>query len=169
MTATDYQMQPLDLSCPERKHDGYPPEDLSSRRRRPSTSPPPLAAINLGTHSRIRIRADLTSSRDTNLGSDSYHTRRRTGDYEDDHDSSVSVEDKPTDLRRIIRDEFNRPIGNPRKRFLSKYLHNDLSIEDVTVDEGVENDRPIHPGKKRNAQKSTYIFYNCGNITRLYI
>ena len=155
MTATDFQMQPLDLSCPERKDHGYPPEDLSARRRRPSTSPPPLTAINPGIHSRIRIRADLTSSRETNFSSDTYHMRRRTGDYEEDHDSSVSVEDKPTDLRRIIRDEFNRPIGNPRKRFLSKYLHTDLSVEDITVDEGVENDRPVHPGKRHNKQTST--------------
>ena len=45
------------------------------------------------------------------------------------------------------RDEINRPVGNPRKRFLSKYLHNDVSGDDSLVDEGVEHDRPMHPGK----------------------
>ena len=158
MAATDFQMQPLDLSCSTRKEHGYPPEDLSSRRRRSSNSPPPLTtispppltALNTVIHPRIRIRADLTNSREDHLISESYHIRRRTGDYEDDHDSSVSVDDKPTDLRRIVRDEINRPIGNPRKRFLSKYLHNDISVEDSLVDEGVEHDRPIHPGKRRN-------------------
>jgi len=153
MAATDFQMQPLDLSCPARKDHGYPPEDLSSRRRRMSASPPPmttispppLTALNTGIHPRIRIRADLTNSREDHLISESYHIRRRTGDYEDDHDSSVSVDDKPTDLRRVVRDEIIRPIGNPRKRFLSKYLHNDISVEDSLVDEGVEHDRPIHP------------------------
>ena len=157
MAATDFQMQPLDLSCPDRKGHGYPPEDLSSRRRRTSTSPPPLTTIspppltiiNAGIHPRIRIRADLTNtSRDVNLPSESYHMRRRTtGDYEEDHDSSISVDDKPTDLRRNRKDEINRQVGNPRKRFLSKYLHNDGSGDDSLVDEGVENDRPMHPGK----------------------
>ena len=149
MTAADFQMQPLDLSCPERKVHDNPPEALSSRRRRSSTSPPPLERINPGIHSRIRIRADLTSltREDSFSSNDSYHIRRRTRDYEEDHDSSVSVDDKPRDLRSNIRDEINRPVGNPRKRFLSKYLHNDISVDDNLVDEGVEHDRPIHPGK----------------------
>ena len=153
MTATDFQMQPLDLSCPERKNNGYPPEDLSCRRRRPSTSPPPLVAVNSGIHSRIRIRADLTNSRGTVLTSDSYHNSRRIADDEEDHESSASVEDKPTDLRRIIPEGgYNRPVGNPRKRFLSKYLHNDLSVEEV-MDEGVENDRHVHPGKIKSLRQ----------------
>ena len=163
MAATDFQMQPLDLSCPQRKVDhGLPPEDLSSRARRRSSSPPPLTSIspppltviNAGIHPRIRIRADLThssSSEDNYNHESSYHIRRRTtGDYDDDHDdSSISVDDKPTDLRRNVRDEISRQIGNPRKRFLSKYLHNDVSSDDNLVDEGVEHDRPIHPGKKK--------------------
>ena len=157
MAATDFQMQPLDLSCPARKDLDYPVQDLSSRRRRASTSPPPLTtispppltSINTGIHPRIRIRADLTSltREDSFSSNDSYHIRRRTRDYEEDHDSSVSVDDKPRDLRSNIRDEINRPVGNPRKRFLSKYLHNDISVDDNLVDEGVEHDRPIHPGK----------------------
>ena len=159
MAATDFQMQPLDLSCPQRKVDhGYPPEDLSSRTRRRSSSPPPLTSIspppltviNTGIHPRIRIRADLThssSSEDNFNHESSYHIRRRTtGDYEEDH-SDISVDDKPTDLRRNVRAEISRQIGNPRKRFLSKYLHNDVSADDNLVDEGVEHDRPIHPGK----------------------
>ena len=93
-------------------------------------SPPPLTSINTGIHPRIRIRADLTSlTREDSLSSnDSYHIRRRTRDYEEDHYSAVSVHDNPRDLRSNIRDEINRPVGNPRKRFLSKYLHNDISV-----------------------------------------
>ena len=164
MAATDFQMQPLDLSCPQRKIDhGLPPEDLSSRTRRRSTSPPPLTSIspppltiiNAGIHPRIRIRADLTNtSRVNNSSRESYHMRRRTtGDYEEDHDSSISVDDKPTDLRSNRRDEISRPVGNPRKRFLSKYLHNDVSGDDSLVDEGVEHDRPMHPGKNQLSWK----------------
>ena len=160
MTAADFQMQPLDLSCPERKV-----QDLSSRRRRASTSPPPLERINPGIHSRIRIRADLTNSRDTNLGNNPYYIRRGTGNYEGDHDSSVSITDTPTDLRRIVRDEFSRPVGNPRKRFLSKYLHNDLSVEDVNIDEGVENDRPMHPGKGPNVKSFICNIHNYRNTS----
>ena len=147
-------MQPLDLSCPERKNNGYPPEDLSSRRRRPSTSPPPLVAVNSGIYSRIRIRADLTNSREPFLiNDDPYRNSSRTGDEEEDHEaSSATVEDKPTDLRRRVTqaDGYSRPVGNPRKRFLSKYLHNDLSVEEV-IEEEVENDRHGHPGKTKMA------------------
>ena len=145
-------MQPLDLSCPERKNIEYPPEDLSSRRRRLSTSPPPLVAVNSGIYSRIRIRADLTNSREPFLTNGSYRSSSRTGDDdEEDHEAPVTVdEDRPADLRRrvIQPDGYSRPVGNPRKRFLSKYLHNDLSVEEV-IDEGVENDRHVQPGKTK--------------------
>ena len=178
MAATDFQMQPLDLSCPARKDLDYPVQDLSSRRRRASTSPPPLTtispppltSINTGIHPRIRIRADLTSltREDSFSSNDSYHIRRRTRDYEEDHDSSVSVDDKPRDLRSNIRDEINRPVGNPRKRFLSKYLHNDISVDDNLVDEGVEHDRPIHPGKmSKGSTRFMYYWISKSNSTNI--
>ena len=115
MAATDFQMQPLDLSCPARKDLDYPVQDLSSRRRRASTSPPPLTtispppltSINTGIHPRIRIRADLTSltREDSFSSNDSYHIRRRTRDYEEDHECHLHTNGKEG-IRQLLMFTF---------------------------------------------------------------
>ena len=126
-------------------------------------------------HPRIRIRADLTTN-STHLIRASeplYHHphdvnmtvgEQKMEDEEDQDSSGISLDSIPTDLRSIMRHSSSNEedyigrratmpasaaAGNPRKRFLSKYLHKDLSVEEVTaIDKGVESNHPIHPGKR---------------------